>query len=107
MGRKHILAVARTFGVGLAITAVLALPESDFSDWGTLGLDWDTHTFGWPFAVWSRTVHSTWSEGNRWVVQDTHYSIYWVHAAILYIGSTLIVAAAMFGIQKLRRNERG
>jgi hypothetical protein len=104
MTRKHILRAVMLLTVAMFISVVLlALPKTGHRDWGSLSNDWNTQAFGWPFEVWTRTIHSYTEYGSPgWVEMDRSYSIHWGRALGLYLGTATFVACAAVCLQKLR-----
>lgn len=102
MSTKRILPAVMTLAIALLVCAVLALPKNGDRSWGTLSNDWTTETFGWPFEIWSKTLHSYRDAGSPgWVVKDTRYSVYWGRVSGLYLGAISFVAALKVSLHKL------
>jgi hypothetical protein len=95
-------------GLALLITVALALPKHGFvHNWGTLSNDWTTEPFGWPFEIWSRTIHTYSGQADRpFMEKDRYYSIHWGRASGLYVAAVAFVAGAAAALGRVR-TERG
>ncbi len=103
---RRVFYLSGVVGLALVLTAALSLPLYDFHDLGLGANDWNTQSFGWPVAIWSRTVHTyqtvtILSSGER-KVQEIHdpnqYSIRWGSASGVFGGALVVSSVCCFAV---------